>query len=41
MQLMGNKHVNAPNIDATHRGETNEQHQNVVEWVVQKNPTTH
>jgi hypothetical protein len=38
---MGNEHVNAPNIDATHRGEANERHQNVVELVVQKNPTTH
>jgi hypothetical protein len=38
MQPMGNEHVNALNTDATHRGEINEQHQNVVEPIVQRNP---
>ncbi len=36
---MGNKLVNAPNTDATQRGEVNEQHQNAVEPVVQKDAT--
>jgi hypothetical protein len=31
---MRNELVNAPNTYATQRGEVNEQHQNVVEWVV-------
>jgi hypothetical protein len=34
MQPMGDEHVNAPNMDVTHRGKVNEQHQNVVELVV-------
>jgi hypothetical protein len=41
MQPMGNEHVCAPNIDATQRGEANEQHQNVTELVVvQRDPIT-
>jgi hypothetical protein len=39
--MIGNEHVNAPNTNAAQRGEANEQHQNVVESVVQKDPTTH
>jgi hypothetical protein len=31
---MGNEPVNAPNMDATHRGGTNEQHQNVMEPIM-------
>jgi hypothetical protein len=31
--------MNAPNTDAAQRGKANEQHQNVSELVVQKNPT--
>jgi hypothetical protein len=38
---MGNKHVNAPNIDAAQRGEANEQRQNVAESVVQRDPIVH
>ncbi len=34
VQPMGNELVNAPNMDATHRGKTNEQHQNVMELVM-------
>jgi hypothetical protein len=34
MQPMGNKRVNVPNTNATQRGEVNEQHQNVVKWIV-------
>jgi hypothetical protein len=30
--------VNAPNIDATQRGKVNEQHQNVIKPVMQRNP---
>jgi hypothetical protein len=37
---MGNELVNAPNMDATHRGEINEQHQNVMEPIMQRNPIT-
>ncbi len=40
MQPMGDETVNAPKIDATQRGEVNEQHQNIVEPVVQKDPIT-
>ncbi len=36
MQPMKNELVNAPNTYATQRGEINEQHQNVVELVVQR-----
>jgi hypothetical protein len=35
---MGNKHVNAPNMDETQRGEANDQHQNVAKPIVQRNP---
>jgi hypothetical protein len=45
MQHMGDEHVNAPNTDATQRGEVNEQHQNVTKPIVQRDPialsTTH
>jgi len=34
LQLMGNEHVNAPNMDVTERGKVNEQHQNVAKPVV-------
>jgi hypothetical protein len=34
VQPMGNKHVNVPNTNVTQRGEVNEQHQNVVKWIV-------
>jgi hypothetical protein len=34
---MGDEPMNAPNMDATQRGEINEQHQNVAKPVVQKN----
>jgi hypothetical protein len=37
---MGNKPMNAPNTNTTQRGKTNELHQNVVELVMQRNPTT-
>ncbi len=32
--------MNAPNMDVTQRGKINEQHQNVIEAVVQRCPTT-
>jgi hypothetical protein len=32
--------VNAPNMNATQKGEVNEQHKNVAKLVVQRNPTT-
>jgi hypothetical protein len=42
---MGNELVNAPNTNATHRGEVNEQHQNVAKLIVERDlvvvPTTH
>jgi hypothetical protein len=42
---MGIKHMNALNMDAAQRGKVNEQHQNVVEQVVERDPivfsTTH
>jgi hypothetical protein len=42
---MGNELVNAPNTNATHRGEVNEQHQNVAKSIVERDlvvvPTTH
>ncbi len=42
---MGNKPMNALNMNATQRGEVNEQHQNVVESIVQRDlamlSTTH
>ncbi len=42
---MGDEHVNAPNTNVAQRGEVNEQHQNVVEPIVQRDPvalsTTH
>jgi hypothetical protein len=31
---MGNELVNAPNMDATHKGKINEQHQNVAKPIV-------
>jgi hypothetical protein len=34
---MGNELVNAPKMDATQRGEVNEQHQNVKKSVIQRN----
>jgi len=34
VQPMGNEHVNAPNINATQRGEAINQHQNATESVV-------
>ncbi len=37
MQPMGNELVNAPKMDATQRGEVNEQHQNVKKSVIQRN----
>jgi hypothetical protein len=30
--------VNAPNTDVAHKGKVNEQHQNVLELVVQRDP---
>jgi hypothetical protein len=36
---MGDEHLIAPNMNVTQRGEVNEQHQNVVELVMQKDPT--
>ncbi len=38
MQPMGNKHVNAPNMDVTQRGKANEQHQNEIELIMQRDP---
>jgi hypothetical protein len=42
---MGNKLVNAPNIDATQRGKANEQHKKRIKLVVQRDlvafSTTH
>ncbi len=35
---MGIELVNAPNMDATHKRDSNEQHQNEAELVVQKYP---
>jgi hypothetical protein len=32
--------MNAPNTDAAQRGKANEQHQNVIKLVVQRNLTT-
>ncbi len=40
MQPTRIEHVNAPNMDATQRGKAIEQHQNVGEPIVQKNPAT-
>jgi hypothetical protein len=37
---MKNKPMNAPNMDATQRGEVNEQHQNVAEPIMQKDLAT-
>jgi hypothetical protein len=37
---MGDEPMNAPNMDATWRGKVNEQHQNVAESIVQRDPTT-
>jgi hypothetical protein len=37
---MGIELVNAPSMDATHRKENNEQHQNETELVVQRDPIT-
>jgi hypothetical protein len=34
---MGIEHVNAPNMDVAQRGESNEQHQNVIKPIVQRN----
>jgi hypothetical protein len=39
MQPMEIKHMNALNMDAAQRGKVNEQHQNVVEQVVERDPT--
>jgi hypothetical protein len=36
---MGNKPVNAPNTDATKRGEANELHQNVAKSIMQIDAT--
>jgi len=42
---MGDECVNAPHMDATQKGEVNEQHQNVIEPIVLRDPimlpTTH
>jgi hypothetical protein len=38
MQPMGTKPMNAPNTDATQKGEANEQHQNATKPVVLKDP---
>jgi hypothetical protein len=35
---VGDEHVNATNMDVAQRGKVNEQHQNVAELVVQKDP---
>jgi hypothetical protein len=35
---MGNKPVNAPNMDVTQRGKANEQHQNEIELIMQRDP---
>ncbi len=32
--------MNAPNMNATQKGEVNKQHKNVAKLVVQRNPTT-
>jgi hypothetical protein len=37
---MGDEPMNAPNMDATQRGEVNEQHKNVAKLVVQRDPKT-
>jgi hypothetical protein len=37
---MGNEHVTTPNMDVTQRGEVNDQHQNVVEPIMQRDLTT-
>jgi hypothetical protein len=37
---MGDEPMNAPNTNATQRGKVNEQHQNVVELIVQRDPIT-
>ncbi len=37
---MENELMNAVNMDATQRGEVNEQYQNVIELIVQKYPIT-
>jgi hypothetical protein len=37
---MGDEHVNAPDMDVTHRGKINEQHQNVAKPVMYSDPTT-
>jgi hypothetical protein len=36
---MGNEPMNAPNMDVAQKGEVNEQHKNVAELVVQRDPT--
>ncbi len=38
VQPMGNESMNASNMDATQRGEVNEQNQNATKQVVQKDP---
>ncbi len=42
---MGDEPVNAPNMDAAQKGEVNEQHQNVVKLIMQRDSiafsTTH
>jgi hypothetical protein len=40
MQPMGDELMIALNMDVTQRGEINDQHQNVVELIVQRDPTT-
>ncbi len=37
---MGDELMIALNMDVTQRGEINDQHQNVVELIVQRDPTT-
>jgi hypothetical protein len=37
---MGDECVNAPHMDVTQKGEVNEQHQNVIEPIVQRYQTT-
>jgi hypothetical protein len=37
---MGDEPMNAPNMDASQRGKINEQHQNVIDSVVQRDLTT-
>jgi hypothetical protein len=39
MQPMGDELVTTPNMDATQRGEINDQHQNVAELIMQRDPT--